>query len=105
MTFKEMQTAEAAKHAPLLQAAAGGVAQGQNPFAQGGPYYNPTPVGRPVPLGWTARYGIDDEDDYDSDLQAALAASVTEQHANKATDLTRLVPGEDVCPLLEPANA
>lgn len=104
MTYQDMQAAEAAKHAPLSQHLAAGGAQGQKPFAQKGPIHPLTITGRqvrPVALGWTARYGIDDEDDYDSDLQAALAASVTEQHVKKATDPTRLAgvaPGKDVCP-------
>ena len=109
MTYQEMQADGAtkhAKHAPLI----GGVAQGQNPFAQEGTDRPPLPTARPVrpvPLGWTARYGIDAEDDYDSDLQAALAASVTEQNMKKATNPTPLVgvaPGEAVCLSLAPAN-
>ena len=109
MTYQEMQADEAtkhAKHAPLIR----GAAQGQHPFAQEASDHPPIPTARPVrpvPLGWTARYGIDEEDDYDSDLQAALAASVTEQKMNKATDPTPLVgvaPGEAVCLSLAPAN-
>ena len=105
-----MQTAEAAKHAPFSQNLAGGVALGQKPFVQRGPDYPPTMTGRrvrPVALGWTARYGVDDEDDYDADLQTALAASVTEQHVKQATDPTHLdgvVPGKGVCPAHVPAN-
>ena len=100
-----MQAAEAARHAASFQGPAGGVAGGAIPPAQRGPDHPPAPTGEPTPAGWNAQLsnhgsGADaDADDYDPHLQAALAASVTEQLVNRAVDLTRLAgvkPGERV---------
>ena len=99
--------AEAARLAASLQGPAQGAAQGAPPPAQRGPSC--------TPAGWNA--GMVDHgnssfaganavaDDYDRDLQAALAASVADQPGEwvPASDLTVVKPdekpGENVSPL------